>query len=246
MIGNIPRVNNPLTVIAIFAGLSEIAMTTSLGLLQGEAQFWFMWFAGGFPTFIAIGFFLVLIFRPALLYAPSDWRDEKYAFDLIREKNALRGQQIEEVYEKFNDLVETKFSLLESNSVSTQEHEEAKSEIKDLRERLKNVMRSYKDEASRLNYRVFKASCTPELGDRAGSTKFLIIIALGMLGSSSEEQLIEWVQHYDACYPVSVLQDCLYDLVDRGTVVSSDAEHGGTRYSLAIESNISAKTCCPS
>ncbi|MBA2115385.1 hypothetical protein HOV93_25610 [Planctomycetes bacterium FF15] len=75
-----PKVSNPLTIIAIFAGLAEVAMTVTVGLLDGWNQTIFMWFTAAFPIGIAIGFFAVLIRKPALLYAPSDWQDESNAF----------------------------------------------------------------------------------------------------------------------------------------------------------------------
>lgn len=77
MIEKITKINNPLTIIAIFAGLAEIAGTVALGFLAGETQQIFIWFVMLFPAVLVLLFFLTLNFNAKVLYAPSDFKDEK-------------------------------------------------------------------------------------------------------------------------------------------------------------------------
>lgn len=77
MIEKIKRINNPLTIIAIFAALAEIASTFALATLEPELQKVFIWFVMGFPTVLVVLFFLTLNFNPKVLYAPSDFKNEE-------------------------------------------------------------------------------------------------------------------------------------------------------------------------
>jgi len=76
MIEKIPLVKNPLTIVAIFAGLAEIGGTIVLPLLDSDIQSIFVWYVMGFPTLLVILFFLTLNFNHRVLYAPSDYTDE--------------------------------------------------------------------------------------------------------------------------------------------------------------------------
>src|SRR5659263_346797 len=77
MIEKFKAVNNPLTIIALFAGLAEIAFTVSLGLVDKPLQTIFIWFVMVFPTLLVILFFTTLNFNPRVLYSPSDYKDEE-------------------------------------------------------------------------------------------------------------------------------------------------------------------------
>src|SRR5215475_6482437 len=78
--GNSPQkvgtVKNPLTVIAIFAGIAEVSGTAVLPFVRPENQATFIYFLMWFPTLLVILFFLMLFFKPEVLYAPSDYQDE--------------------------------------------------------------------------------------------------------------------------------------------------------------------------
>ena len=76
MIENIKKVTNPLTVIAIFAGLSELASTVSIGFVDKSLQEVYLYFIMIFPTLLVILFFLTLNLNHKALYAPSDYKDE--------------------------------------------------------------------------------------------------------------------------------------------------------------------------
>ncbi len=71
------KVSNPLTIIAIFAGLAEINGTVVLGLVPAALQEIFLWFIILFPGILVVIFFLTLNFNPSVLYSPSDFSNEE-------------------------------------------------------------------------------------------------------------------------------------------------------------------------
>ncbi len=83
MIENIKAVNNPLTIIAIFAALAEVAGTIALKLVSENLQVTFIWFVMLFPALLVLLFFITLNFNPKVLYAPSDFRDEENFLSII-------------------------------------------------------------------------------------------------------------------------------------------------------------------
>lgn len=70
------KVSNPLTIIAIFAGISEISGTVVLPLIEKENQFYFMWFVIFFPLVLILMFFITLWTNHMVLYAPSDFQSD--------------------------------------------------------------------------------------------------------------------------------------------------------------------------
>ena len=93
------RVSNPLTMIAIFAGLAEVAGTVVLPAVDAAIQTTLVWYVMGFPVFLVVLFFLTLNFNHRVLYAPSDFRDERLFMESLRgdysetadAERALRG-----------------------------------------------------------------------------------------------------------------------------------------------------------
>jgi hypothetical protein len=91
MVEKIGHVKNPLSVIAIFAAIAEISGTTVLPFIDAEHQGTYLWFLMLFPALLVFSFFLTLNFNHRVLYAPSDYRDEKHFFgkasqDEVKEK----------------------------------------------------------------------------------------------------------------------------------------------------------------
>jgi hypothetical protein len=70
-------IKNPLTLIAIFAGVSDVAMTGVLPLLDIEIQKIFIWFVIGYPVLLVCAFFYTLIWKSSTLYAPSDFQTDE-------------------------------------------------------------------------------------------------------------------------------------------------------------------------
>lgn len=92
----IPRkIGNPLTLIAVFAGLAEIAATSVLPILEGPIQMMFVWYVMLFPVLLIIAFFLTLNFNHGVLYAPSDFLDEKHFLETLRGIYSSGTQEIE-------------------------------------------------------------------------------------------------------------------------------------------------------
>lgn len=84
-------VKNPLTIIAIFAGLVEVSATTVLPFIDKTLQSTFIWFLMVFPTLLITYFFGTLLLKPKALYAPSDFRDDD-AFVKMHEPQTLKMQ----------------------------------------------------------------------------------------------------------------------------------------------------------
>ena len=74
------KVSNPLTLIAIFAGVTEAVgqlMLPHIDKLSATNQSVLVWFLVLFPVLLVILFFLTLNFNRNALYAPSDFDDEE-------------------------------------------------------------------------------------------------------------------------------------------------------------------------
>ena len=78
------KVSNPLTIIAIFAGLAEALATIALLGLPQELQGIFLYFVMAFPTLIVVLFFLVLCFNNTVLYAPGDYQVPEHYLNINR------------------------------------------------------------------------------------------------------------------------------------------------------------------
>ena len=63
---------NPITVIALFAGLSEASATTVLPYLDDNTRQLYVGFLIAFPSTLVILFFLTLNFNPKALYPPTE------------------------------------------------------------------------------------------------------------------------------------------------------------------------------
>ncbi len=73
------RVSNPLTLIALFSGVSESVGLGVLPFLEAVPAYFqgvLIWFLALFPTLIVVLFFTTLNFNRKSLYAPSDFDDE--------------------------------------------------------------------------------------------------------------------------------------------------------------------------
>ncbi|MCM3292385.1 hypothetical protein M3661_19885 [Paenibacillus sp. MER 180] len=120
------KVQNPLTIIAIFAGIAEIAGTAVLLGLPLEIQKTFVWFVMLFP-FVLVGlFFIVLLFKHGVLYAPSDFTDESNFIGILKNRsnqinNELNGatSEIEEAKKLIETIEEAKKQLAESTPENT-------------------------------------------------------------------------------------------------------------------------------
>ena len=72
MIKNTIKINNPLTVIAVFSLLTEASAAVSLPYIDSEHQKAYVWFLIIFPSLLITLFFLTLNFNNKTLYTPAN------------------------------------------------------------------------------------------------------------------------------------------------------------------------------
>ncbi|MCQ9062402.1 hypothetical protein R7Q48_22930 [Vibrio sp. 378] len=96
------KVSNPLTIVAIFAGVAETFATGALVLLPEKMQEKFIDFVMFFPVLIVVSFFLILVFKPQVLYAPSDFTDEENFLSA----NKLKDVVVEQTEKALNEVNE--------------------------------------------------------------------------------------------------------------------------------------------
>jgi len=83
MIKNQKKITNPITVIAIFATLSETSAAVSLPFLDNKEREIYIWFLIIFPFYLLLLFFATLNFNYRSLYAPSDFDKGKYFIKVL-------------------------------------------------------------------------------------------------------------------------------------------------------------------
>jgi hypothetical protein len=90
-------IKNPLTVIAIFAGLAEVSGTAVLPLMAPQTQQTYVWFLMAFPALLVILFFVTLLLKHHVLYAPTDFRsDESFTGLLVTVTGARRFAKLDQ------------------------------------------------------------------------------------------------------------------------------------------------------
>ena len=108
MVQKISTIRNPLTIIAIFAGIAEISGTIVLPFITDTNQETYIWFLMLFPLLLVVLFFLTLNFNHKVLYAPSDFKDEENFFKSFKpaspkEREEKLREQAREVAEEVPD-----------------------------------------------------------------------------------------------------------------------------------------------
>lgn len=126
MLDKIGPVKNPLTIIAIFAGISEVCGSVVLPFIQHENQLIFIYFLISFPTLLVFLFFLTLNFNNKVLYSPSDYRDEKNfvsitKFDPSKQSNIETTLNESEIFSSLFSEYSEKMDSLSSNIKNVQE-----------------------------------------------------------------------------------------------------------------------------
>ncbi|WP_460121345.1 hypothetical protein [Pseudomonas sp. S2_C03] len=77
------KITNPMTVIAIFATLSETSAALSLPFLDHKEREVYIWFLISFPFYLLMLFFATLNFNYRSLYAPSDYEKGEHFIDAL-------------------------------------------------------------------------------------------------------------------------------------------------------------------
>ncbi|WP_096667707.1 hypothetical protein [Polaromonas sp. AET17H-212] len=101
MVEKIGHIKNPLTVIAIFAALAEVSGTVVLPFLDKETQHVYVWFLMFFPILLVAIFFFVLYKKHHVLYAPTDFKDDKTFTDLF--ENATSSAKVAKINSEQED-----------------------------------------------------------------------------------------------------------------------------------------------
>lgn len=123
------KVSNPLTIIAIFAGLAETLATVALVKLPLEIQQIFVYFVMAFPSGIVVLFFFVLYFKNIVLYAPSDFDDQNHYLEVNHVKKTL-NERVDEIFREINK---------NGMRLSKEEIEKAKSSLGESIEKTVNI-----------------------------------------------------------------------------------------------------------
>ncbi|WP_318426853.1 hypothetical protein [Photobacterium leiognathi] len=83
-------VKNPLSVIAIFAGVAEISGTGILPFISEDNQKIYIWFLMSFPFTLVLLFFATLNWNHKTLYAPSDYESDESFQENVNGSRAKR------------------------------------------------------------------------------------------------------------------------------------------------------------
>jgi len=145
MTEKIKRINNPLTIIAIFAALAEVNATVAIGLIEPELQNIFIWFVIGFPSLLVILFFCTLNFNTKVMYSPSDYKDDKTFVDSLygnTSKTSLLKYDFDkdELAKKIeNKIVESVEKVFKQERPEPKDTEELNKKIKKIRESINEI-----------------------------------------------------------------------------------------------------------
>lgn len=86
------KITNPISVIAIFALITETSAAVSLPFLDNEERKIYIWLLISFPFFLAFLFFITLNFNYRSLYAPSDFENDNNFLKAFEETSShLQG-----------------------------------------------------------------------------------------------------------------------------------------------------------
>ncbi len=140
-------VRNPLTVIAIFAGISEVAMTVTLTCLPESSQKLFIWFVMLFPVLLVAAFFYVLYKKPASLFSPSDYKEDETYLSSIADEKSL--QEFDRRLQRVEEVNQTLQTYLE-NVVKEVSPEGSEAIISKQQERLEFIRKIHNLESNRL------------------------------------------------------------------------------------------------
>lgn len=81
MLEKIGHIKNPLTVIAMFAGIAEVSGAVVLPFIDTSIQEQYVCFLMGFPCLLVALFFITLWYKHFVLYAPSDFKEDQNFMD---------------------------------------------------------------------------------------------------------------------------------------------------------------------
>lgn len=136
MTEKIGLIKNPLTVIAIFAGIAEVSGTLVLPFISPTNQITFIYFLIIFPSLLVILFFGTLNFNNKALYAPSDFSNEEnyikiFKYDINKQENVEVKVSPDELLKMLNN------NLLDFKNFQENKFQKIEMDLKDLKSRSK-------------------------------------------------------------------------------------------------------------
>lgn len=170
MVEKVGTIKNPLTIIAIFAGLAEVGGTIVLPFISENNQLVFIYFLMIFPCLLVILFFVTLNWNNKVLYAPSDYKDEENYIRIFKYDNSIQknvevtipnDNQFEIVINQLNEMneqLETKIYKIEKQIENSKTNPEDISIVKDLYQyKISNSLighRKFVTKMSHLGYKI--------------------------------------------------------------------------------------------
>lgn len=155
MTEQINKINNPLTIIAIFAALAEVNATVAIGLIDKDLHYIFIWFIIGFPSLLVILFFLTLNYNTRVMYSPSDYREDKTFLD------SLYGQGGTKILDNnlTNDIVAKTLSEFEKKIIKSIEEKIQSNTSKSISgDEITKLLNSYKEEVKKISENTIRES----------------------------------------------------------------------------------------
>ncbi|WP_148046297.1 hypothetical protein [Halostreptopolyspora alba] len=122
---NPPRGLNPLWIISLFLGLSEVTVGISATQAQGWIQGLLAIFSVLFPTVVATVFFFILWFRPFVLYAPRDYSDQPSVRDFVTTLSSSTDRSLENAEASIRSALEAVLPEPEDNQEKESKFERA-------------------------------------------------------------------------------------------------------------------------
>jgi hypothetical protein len=155
MIEKIGSIKNPLTIIAVFAGVAEISGVGVLPFIAQENQTVYVWFLMLFPSLLILLFFLTLNFNHTVLYAPSDYKNEDHFLLPIQRVTAAEAALKLEA-----DVLEEQAATEQAGTEEPAATEQAGTEERPATEQAQSVSVSASEDRS-MKLRSSKLSSTP-------------------------------------------------------------------------------------
>ncbi len=87
-------ITNPMTLIAVFATLSETSAAISLPFLDDDDREYYLWFLISFPFYLLLLFFTTLNFNYRSLYSPSDFPKGKHFLKTLDDSPGRRKRML--------------------------------------------------------------------------------------------------------------------------------------------------------
>lgn len=95
------KVSNPLTIIAIFASITEVAGSVVVATNDNPILVWFFVL---FPTLLVIGTFWVLIKKKDAFFFPSDFQSDESYLSLFSRTKEISTSELSRIYDELNEV----------------------------------------------------------------------------------------------------------------------------------------------